>query len=89
MLIDLCYRLADLHRNLLSVLAQHREDEAMDIADKIVDLEGQILSIPGETLSDAAVKLQLLKTELEEQFTVKQRQAFEDATRIVCRNSLN
>ena len=89
MLVDLCAQLADLNKVLADTHVQDREEEAMKIADRIVQLEQKILTVPGKTLSDAAVKLQILKMEMQDQMTPVQQGALDDAARIIASESLN
>ena len=89
MLLNLCVQIADLHESLTHTLAQGRECDAREIADQIVQLEMQVLSLPASTLNDAAVKLQILKFDLDDHMTDSQRQAFEDAASVVSAKSAN
>jgi hypothetical protein len=89
MLVDLRAELADLHKILADPHAHHHEEDAARIADRIVQLEWQILSLPAETLSDAAVKLQILRMEMDDNMTPVQQRALDDAARVVSAKCFN
>jgi len=83
MLKEFQAELVTLYLDLQKIAAGSRELEASTLLDRILELEDKISDSPACTLTDAAIKLHLLKIDLSHDLAPRQRRMLNDALSVL------